>query len=341
MGGERDETRILIILENSLPATMNVNHLVVKFSIGGQAMMSNAKTIGEQINKLEELFTHLMERGMDGHAGLVWPVFIRNWGKGNGSSKYMYHYPSSYFYNLKVKYNILTFIETKQDRLAFLKWLTDKLITNAIDIHLYHFAQYLLYARSNDYQMKQDIEAMGKRRAAYMEKLPRFELESTDDFISSVWSELIERLDSRHWNTHSIYNPSMSEVRILFTPKRFGDYTGTYYNDADWIEPESGARDLKVKKWTREKDPMNPEAAQVGMIEGQIIQGHEGASNRLRHFVNGKPVNAGSYIEVKFGDGWIPGRYEWNFEKNGEIQIYSTRSDWFVIHEGSLVRIRA
>ncbi|TVX85601.1 hypothetical protein FPZ44_24920 [Paenibacillus agilis] len=84
---------------------------------------------------------------------------------------------------------------------------------------------------------------------------------------------------------------------------------------------------------------MTPEPTKEGMIEGYITLGHEGGGS-LRHFVSGEKVHAGSYIEVKFGDGWIKGRYEWSFCQGDPIQIRSGRNESFYINEGSLVRIR-
>ncbi|CCI70292.1 hypothetical protein [Paenibacillus polymyxa] len=46
---------------------------------------------------------------------------------------------------------------------------------------------------------------------------------------------------------------------------------------------------------------MTPQPKKDGMIEDLITLGHKGSSNGLRHFVAGKPIQAGSYMEVKFG----------------------------------------
>ncbi|KAF6574015.1 hypothetical protein G9G54_23560 [Paenibacillus sp. EKM212P] len=83
---------------------------------------------------------------------------------------------------------------------------------------------------------------------------------------------------------------------------------------------------------------MTPQPKKDGMIEDLITLGHEGSGNGLRHFVAGKPIQACSYMEVKFGDGWIPGRYEWSFEKDSPN---SSRHEWISIHEGHLVRVKA
>ncbi|KAF6659684.1 hypothetical protein ACT3XG_16955 [Paenibacillus polymyxa] len=66
---------------------------------------------------------------------------------------------------------------------------------------------------------------------------------------------------------------------------------------------------------------MTPQPKKNGMIEDLITLGHKGSSNGLRHFVAGKPIQAGSYMEVKFGGGWIPGRYEWSFEKVARLEF--------------------
>jgi hypothetical protein len=33
---------------------------------------------------------------------------------------------------------------------------------------------------------------------------------------------------------------------------------------------------------------------------------------RLKHYLDGKPVNGGDLLEVCFSGGWLPMRYEWN-----------------------------
>ncbi|WP_244944322.1 hypothetical protein [Paenibacillus polymyxa] len=292
-------------------------------------------------NELKDFFQRIMERGMDGYAGAVWPVIVRRWMDRLGDSpegKYVYEYPERFFQNLRHKYDIFVYAEKKSDRLKMLKYLVDELMAKRIDIHLYHFGMNLLYPYASRDQ-KEDEEAVGKKRSEFMSHLPRFELKSNDEFVSNIWSDLILRRYPEV-GEEIVTVPSFSQLRILFTADNFGDHTGTYYFDADWVEPIPGLK-MKVKKWVGEKDPMTPQPKKDGMIEGPITLGHEGSGNGLRHFVAGKPIHAGSYIEIKFGDGWIPGRYEWSFEMDSPIRIHSSRHEWISIHEGQLVRVKA
>lgn len=293
-----------------------------------------SKTFDQQLEYVLAFMDSVMKDGMRGMAGAYWPVIIRRWREG----QVIYEYPKTYFSNMKYVNELYLYAETKTERTKTLKHLLDKLMTGDIDIHLYHFGLFLLYPDLGSRYKDEDESKVGKKRAVYMSSLPRFELTSNDDFITSVWSYLIERYFPEV-GEEIVRVPSLSEIRMLFTPERFGNYTGRHYFDADWVEPISGLR-LEVKKWVGEKDPMTPEPKKPGMVEGYITLGHEGPTGGLRHFVEGKPMHSGSYIEVKFGDGWIPGRYEWSFQQGEPIRIHSSRDECFYIREGSLVRVR-
>jgi hypothetical protein len=301
--------------------------------------MAKTQTFDEQLQQLVDFYSNIMERGMQGMAGAVWPVIIRRWGNAYDGPAYEYQYPSTYFSNLKQQYRLFVYAGTKAERIKALKLIVDKLMAGEIDIHLYHFGIYLLYPYLNSYRQDEDENAVGKKRYEYITKLPWFELKNNDEFLTSVWSDLIERRYPEV-GEEIVRVPSLSEVRMLFTPELFSNHTGVHYYDADWVEPISGRLRIEVKKWVGEKDPMTPQPKKEGMIEGPIVLGHEGGANGLRHFVAGEPIHAGSYMEVKFGDGWIPGRYEWNFEQGNPIQICSSREQSILIREGHLVRIR-
>ncbi|WP_088834376.1 hypothetical protein [Paenibacillus tyrfis] len=296
-------------------------------------------TIEEKINQLEQYFA-LMNTRM---AGAVWPMIVDRWpGELHETeTHYIYKYPLSYFQNKIHANQIYMPYEKKSDRIAIVKFLLDKLTAGSIDIPMYHFGLFSIYGGRESYRLEEDFSesAIGKRRAEYANTLPRAEYISNDDFVSSIYSYLIER---RHTEVGRDYrrNPYFNEVRLLFTAEQFGAYSGLHYTDADWVEPISGKMDLECRKWVGEKDPMAPQPKKEGMIEGTIELGQEGSGSGYRHFVAGKPINAGSYMEVKFGDGWIAGRYEWSFEKNSPIRIHSSRGDWILITEGHLVRIR-
>ncbi|MFD2328786.1 hypothetical protein ACFSR7_05935 [Cohnella sp. GCM10020058] len=285
------------------------------------------------LEQLGTFFEKTMNQGMAGHGGAVWPLVIRRWPNG----KYVYRYPNVFFQNLRRKNDLFVFAERKADRLVLLKFLVDELMAGMIDIHLYHFGTWLLYPYATRNQ-DEDAESAGKKRSDYMATLPGYELMDNDEFITEVWADLIDRRYPEV-GEEIVSVPRLNQVRMLFTTELFGNHTGRYYYDADWVEPISGYT-LEVKKWTAEKDPMTAAPKKSGMIEGPIMLGHQG-SGSLRHFVRDKPIHAGDYIEVKFGDGWIPGRYEWDFEQGEFIRIHSSRNDCFTISEGHMVRIKS
>jgi DNA-binding HxlR family transcriptional regulator len=77
----------------------------------------------------------------------------------------------------------------------------------------------------------------------------------------------------------------------------------------------------------------------LGVIEAPIVLKRIG--NEMRHFVEDEPVHSSSYMEVKFGDGWVGGRYEWSLEKDSPIQIHSDRNEVLYIREGHIVRVKS
>lgn len=293
----------------------------------------------ENLEKLSRFFRNIKDHGMKGMYGAVWPVIIRyvpGQHSEDSESRYVYRYPAQYFNKLAMQNQIYVFTDKKADRLSALKYLVDELMADRIDIPMYHFGLHQIYPYSSRTQ-EEDREAVGQKRAKFMAAQPCYDLVDNDSFFSEVWSSLIDRRFP-DVGEEFVSVPTFKEIRMLFTPDQFGAYTGTHYSNADWVEPIPGRR-LDVKRWIGEKDPMASQNKEEGMIEGPIILGHEG-SNGLRHFVDGVPVRAGAYIEVKFGDGWIPGRYEWSFQKSSPITIHSSRDEWFSIREGHLVRIK-
>lgn len=45
-----------------------------------------------------------------------------------------------------------------------------------------------------------------------------------------------------------------------------------------------------------------------------------------RHYLVGLPVNAGRMLELLTDDGWVRGRYEWNFEPQAQPQLYTDKT---------------
>jgi len=295
----------------------------------------------DKLKQLETIFTDLTTQGMEGKAGSVWPVIIRQYYNSlKAATTYEYEYPNAFFNNLQFqKQFFLHHIEKKSERLLFTKLVIDKHMCGEIDIFLYHFGMYLIYRYFSARRIDEDLreESIGKKRAQFVQSLPSSRFKNTDDFITSIWAYQIEDRDTDIGDYQR--NPFMEKVRILFNNEQFAAYTGRlYYGDVTWVEPISGKLDLECRKYSEEKDPMAPNPIPEGWVQGPIILGHEGTSG-LCHFVDGVPVHAGSGIQVKWGNGWIPGRYEWSFDGKSKIQVHCN-NDVFYISEGHQVRIR-
>lgn len=294
-----------------------------------------------KLSQLENLFTELNTHGMEGRAGTVWPVIIRQYYDSlKETTSYEYEYPYAFFNNLQFqKQFFLHSIEKKSERLPFAKLVIDKHMRGEIDIFLYHFGMYLIYRDYRAHRIDKDLieESIGKKRVQFIQSLPISRFKDTDDFITSIWAYQIEDRDTDIGDYRR--NPFMEKVRILFSNEQFASYTGHLYpGDVTWIEPISGKMDLECQKYSEEKDPMAPNKIPEGWVQGEIILGHEGSSG-LRHFVDGVPIHAGSSIQIKWGNGWIPGRYEWSFDNKSKIQIHCN-DDVFYINEGHRVRVR-
>jgi hypothetical protein len=289
----------------------------------------------DKIDLLKTVIEELQTRGLHGNNGMVWPVIVQ---KANYDQTPRYIYPSTFFWNLMWDKKIYLADEKPPIRRSIVKILIDYLMADKIDIHMYHFFIFCVYRDERTRRREEDLseKGLGKRKFDYVSALPQSEFYSDDDFISAVWAHLIERRDT-HIGDHR-RNPALKNIRLLFTPEQFGAWTGSYYSNADWVEPLSSKLGLECQKWTREKDPMAAAKLPEGWIEGPVVLGHEGAGS-LRHFVRGEPINAGRAIQVKFGDGWIAGRYEWQFEKDRPIQVHSG-DEVLYIREGHLVRVR-
>ena len=298
--------------------------------------------IKDAVTQLEKLFNELNTEGMEGRSGFVWPVIIKRYFH-HQSTNYEYEYPRAFFNNLQFKKGILIPFDlkkTKSDRLTIVKLIIDKHIKGDIDVFLYHFAMFLVYG---DYQClgdrKEDFSetSIGKKRAQFVQTLPTSHFKNTDDFISAIWSHQIECRETDIEEHRR--NPFLENVRILFTTEQFASWTGIHYSEeVTWLEPISGKLDLECRKWSEEKDPMAPHEIPEGWVQGSIILGHEGLKG-LRHYVEGVPVHAGSAMHVKFGNGWIIGRYEWSFDGKSKIQVHCNE-DLFYISEGHEVRVR-
>ncbi|WP_164684947.1 hypothetical protein [Brevibacillus reuszeri] len=288
------------------------------------------KSIAEQLERLDLVIKKLKEL-----QHLHWPFIIRTY---SWSPQGWIDYPRSFFRNLQMTTDALVWSNVKADRIVLHKELIDLLMNHEIEIHHYHFGVFCIYSDLGHHYSDEYTEvALGKKRSQYVQTLPKANLISDDDYLTEIWASLIEHRDT-HIGEHR-RNPYLTNVRMLFTPEQLEKVTGRGFYDCDWVEPISGRLDLESKKWAGEHDPMAPVQLSEGWIEGPIILGHEGAGNGLRHFVLGEKVFAGHAIQVKFGGGWIAGRYEWSFEKGSPIKIVAG-SDVIYISEGHTVRVK-
>lgn len=294
----------------------------------------------DKILKLDKFFRDVSADGMPGRYGAVWPVIIRRLFY-NQVEAYEYEYPYPFFDNLERICGVSIPYDLKSERRLYIKMIVDKHMSGEIDIFLYHFGMYLLYSNENRrYRQEEELseKSIGKKRAQFIKTLPVSCFMNTDDFISAIWSYQIKKWDTEL--SEYRYNPSMSNVRILFSSDQFSNWTGRHYDSVDWIEPISGANDLKCKTWTQEKDPMTQEPIPEGWVEGPIILDEVNYNNNRRHYVQGVAVHASSRIQVKFGSGWITGRYEWDFDSKSLIRIHRD-NEVLYIKEGHRVRVRS
>jgi hypothetical protein len=298
-------------------------------------MATQTVMISDHWKRLEDALKHLKTRGMEGMASNAWPVIIR---KGDIYQEGEYRYPITFFNNLQWKYKLHMPYEKKSDRVFILKQLIDQFLIGEVDLHMFHFGVYCVYGHRRSWtSMDEDFteKSIGKRRADFYAKLPVTRYIDNDEFFAQTWSLLVDRREV-NIGEHRC-NPTFSQLRILFTPELFGAWSGTYYSNADWLEPIGGDFDLGCKKFLAEKDPMTPSTKKEGMIEGKIYCVPH-LQNGNRHFVRDEPVHAGRYMEVRFGDGWIRGRYEWSFNSEDPIQIHAG-DQVIYIREGHLVRV--
>ncbi|MGC5326968.1 hypothetical protein [Brevibacillus sp. SYSU BS000544] len=243
-----------------------------------------------------------------------------------------YVYPRQIFDNLQKENSIYLYTRTVSERRKRLKWLIDLYSDEKINLTVFHFS---LFCLDSGYRYREDNteQVLGKRRYEVLQGVPEYVLKTNDEFFIAAWYSLIDRLPNRDW----YYYPQFGQLRMLFHTELFESYVGTSY-ECDWVEPMPGKEEKHVHRWTSEKDPMAPVAKRTDMIEGEIWLASE--TGGLRHYVEDKPIHAGSYIEVKFGDGWIAGRYEWCFERGQPISVHSARSEALFIREGHIVRVK-
>ncbi|MDR3600238.1 MAG: hypothetical protein P4L49_07125 [Desulfosporosinus sp.] len=295
--------------------------------------------IKDAVTQLEEMFCKINTQVFGDRARAKWPVIINRCFH-RQSVSYEYQYPEAFFTNLQFQLRILfpyELIKSKSNRLILVKLIIDKRISGEIDTFTYHFGMFLIN-RNLHHREKEDFSesSIGKKRAEFVQTLPISYFLSEDDFISAIWSQLIEYrgTETREYQR----NPFLKNVRILFSNEQYASVTGvSYFSDVTWVEPISGKLDLECRKWSEENDPMAPIRIPEGWVQGAIVLKNE--SSGLRHYVESVPVHAGSAMQVKFGNGWIDGRYEWSFDGKNKIQVHCN-DDVVYISEGHQVRVR-
>lgn len=259
------------------------------------------------------------------------PMICRDFGMRNDQS---YVYPTEAFNNLVhrngVHYNLVSNLDERRRQL---KELLDLFKEGNTPVYHIHLGLFFIYGQYITDYVRQDLKEsiVGKRRIDLYNSLPEHCFVSNDEFIADTWYSLIRRNERIDWER----NPSLYKTRLLFHPDLFSNYGTTYY-DVDWVEPISNGPRNECKTYTKETDPML-KTKDDSYIEGTIEVGTDGGG--LRHFIQGNPIHAGSYIEVKFGKGWIPGRYEWSYQTGEPIRIHSG-DEAILIREGQLVRIK-
>lgn len=249
-------------------------------------------------------------------------------------NEFSYQYPEEAFYNLVHRngthYNLVSNLVERRNQL---KALLDLYKEGDTSVYLIHVGLFYIYGRHVSDYIRNDLKesVVGKRRIDLYKSLPQLSFASNDEFIADTWYYLIREHDKEDREK----NPSFYHSRLLFRPDFFSNYGRTYY-DVDWVEPISNGPRNDCFTYTKETDPMTV-VTNDSYIEGTIEVGPDGGG--LRHFIQGKAIHAGTLIEIKFGKGWIPGRYEWSFRTGEPIRIHSG-SDEILIKEGHLVRIK-
>ncbi|QDX90956.1 hypothetical protein EEL30_00290 (plasmid) [Brevibacillus laterosporus] len=280
---------------------------------------------------VKEKLEHLDSIFIGKKLGEVWPVIVESY---SGDSNLTFQYPRSFFYNLQHKNQIHLPTKDKHDRITFVKYFIDRLMSREIDIYEYHFGTFCIYFDYLNAFQKEDFSGpyIGKKRVEYIQNLPTSKFLSNDYFITYIWSSLIKQTQSEAGEC--LYNPEFDQLRLLFTADLFEDCTRKYHSNANWLEPLSGKKDLVCKSWKVDKDTMISETERF-MTKGEILPYSN--ENDHTHCVGSVILRKGSYIEVKFGDDWIKGHYE-SSEPNELITIQSSDGH-ILIKPGHLVRV--
>ena len=304
-------------------------------------------SVEERIGKIIDFLKSTEKYGMKAEYSSEWPVKIRlikNWQRLRQLKNYPYTpdeiyeytYPYAFFDNIQRMCPARILYDKKSERKMLLKALIDNHMSGDIDVFRFHLGLYILRPSLNSYMRSEEIgeNFIGKRRLQFLQTVPLSNLVSTDDFFASIWSNLIRTADC----VNEEYNPYLEEVRILFSPNLFAEFTGRLYEEgADWVEPLSGKADLEVTIWTKVSDPMMAEPLPEGWTQGKIRLVNEIFGNK--HYVNNTPLHPGSAIMVKFDKGWIKGRYECDLINEGPIKVWS-HNNYFIINEGHEVRVQ-
>lgn len=241
-----------------------------------------------------------------------------------------------YVYSLSAIDNIIHLtdlsINTKRmsDRVNYFKELIDLYIADQLSIVQFHIGLVSIYG---DYVPEREIDVrhVGKKRMLVYERLPEYELTNNDSLLADAWYGLTERGKSSEWHR----NPSLSNIRMLFSPDLYSQFDDTC-DPADWVEPISSELRGKVNTYTKVNIPMRIESHN-GFAVGPLELRHE--SEGLKHYVNSEPIHRGSIIQVHFGKGWIWGRYDWPYDKDQPASFYSGH-DRLLIEEGQVVRMK-
>lgn len=317
----------------------------MKQSTPQEQPVTATEMLNDSLLKIERFFDDAMQGRLGGYGAFIgeWPlrVYVNHpeyrphWIDPELEiNSYEYSYPIAYFRMLQHQYDLVFKFNTNQEKKQALSFMLDQLKAERLNIHLFHFGLYIIHASPRT--LLDILKMVGKKREGFYYQQPRMRLVENDDYLISSWMDLKEY---NHMVEGQRSYPNLTHTRIQFKAELFSQYNSMSF-DADWIEPISFGRPDQVIQHQEKTTVAIVSKVVPEMDEGEIILGHEGADSGLRHFVNGKPIYAGQSIHVQFGDAWIKGRYEWSFDQDTPIRIYSERGDYITICEGHRVQIQ-
>ncbi|MFT9494584.1 MULTISPECIES: hypothetical protein [Bacillota] len=177
------------------------------------------------------------------------PVIIT---KDDWSQKEEWIYSESFF-DSYYKYPYYTAKKSKATRTKRLKELLLMYHEGKLSISIVHLGIVHIYGQSfhmDLYSEEFTEKGIGKRGFDIYRRIPGFRVVSNDEFIAYQWQQMISE------NGAGSRNPRLSNIRLMFNPELFEQYTGVYYTDSNlkWVEPLSGRYDLECRLWVSDTE---------------------------------------------------------------------------------------